>query len=339
MAQIRLALITGVTGFVAKHIALRFLQAGWSVRGTLRNLDRADEVREALAPHLTAAALTRLSFAVADLTADAGWDAAAQGAQVLIHTASPFPMAQPKDAAVLVRPAVEGTLRALRAAYAAGVRRAVVTSSTVAVINEGRSGVQNESDWCDLRAPGTTAYAMSKTMAERAAWDFVAKEAPDMALTCINPGFILGPPLDRHFGTSMAVVRRILAGRDPMVPMLGFVCVDVRDVAEMHLRAALRPETAGKRYLAAAGYMTMPDMARVLKTAYPYRRIPTRVAPVFVLRVLALFDASIRGILPSVGKLFAVSNARARTEMGMRFIEPADALLASAEWLLSKKVV
>ena len=339
MAQTRLALVTGVTGFIAKHIALRFLQAGWSVRGTLRNPDRAEEVRKALAPHLTEAALARLSFAVADLTADAGWAEAAQGAHLLVHTASPFPMSQPKDAAVLVRPAVEGTLRALRAAHAAGIRRAVVTSSTAAVINDTHAGVQDERNWCDLKSPGTSAYAMSKTMAERAAWDFVAKEAPDMALTCINPGLVLGPPLDARFGTSLNVVRRILGGRDPMVPMLGFVCVDVRDVAEMHLRAALLPETAGKRYLAAAGFMTMPDMALVLKTAYPYRRIPTRVAPFFVLRVLGLFDASIRGILPSVGKLFAVSNVRARAEMGMRFIEPADALLASAEWLLSNKAV
>ena len=339
MAQIRLALITGVTGFIAKHIALRFLQDGWAVRGTLRNLDRAEEVRKALAPHLTEAALARLSFAVADLNEDAGWADAAEGAELLVHTASPFPLAQPKDASVLVRPAVEGTLRALRAAYAAGIRRAVVTSSTVAVINVTRAGVQDESDWCDLQAPGTSAYAMSKTMAERAAWDFVAKEAPDMALTCINPGLVLGPPLDRHFGTSLGVVDRILSGRDPMLPMIGFVCVDVRDVAEMHLRAALRMETAGKRYLAAAGYMTLPDIARVLKTAYPYRRIPTRVAPLFVLRVLALFDASIRSLLPSVGKTFEVSNARAKAEMAMRFIEPADALLASAEWLLSKQAV
>ncbi|MBI1171690.1 NAD-dependent epimerase/dehydratase family protein [bacterium] len=339
MAEQRLALITGVSGFIAKHVALRYLQAGWSVRGTLRSLERADEVRAALAPHLDPAILRRLSFAAADLTSDEGWAAAATGAHLLVHTASPFPMSQPKDAAVLLRPAVEGTLRALRAARAAGIRRAIVTSSTVAVIDETRAGTQDERNWCDLTAPGTSAYAMSKTMAERAAWEFVAKEAPEMALTCINPGFVMGPPLDRHFGTSLNVVRRILAGRDPMVPMIGFVCVDVRDVAEMHLRAALRSETAGKRYLAAAGTMTMPDMARVLKAAYPYRRIPTRVAPYAVLRALALFDGAIRGILPSVGKMYDVSNARAQAEMAMRFIEPADALLASAEWLLTNKAV
>lgn len=335
----RMALITGVSGFIAKHIALRFLQAGWAVRGTLRSLDRAEEVRAALRPHLTDKSLARLSFAKADLTSDAGWAEAASGAHVLVHTASPFPMSQPKDPADLVRPAVEGTLRALRAAYAAGIRRAVVTSSTVAVINEAKRGIQDEADWCDLKAPGTTAYATSKTMAERAAWEFVSKEAPDLALTCINPGFVLGPPLDKHFGTSMNVVQRLLRGKDPMLPMIGFVCVDVRDVAEMHLRAVLRPETSGKRYLAAAGSMTMPDMGLVLKTDYPQRRIATRVAPMFVLRLLALFDPAIRGILPQIGHLPQVSNARAKREMGMQFIEPADALRASADWLMSHKAL
>lgn len=335
----QLALITGVSGFIAKHITLRFLQAGWEVRGTLRSLDRAEEVRTALRPHLTDAALARLSFAAADLTLDAGWTAAASGAQVLVHTASPFPITQPKDPAHLVRPAVEGTLRALRAASAAGIRRAVLTSSTVAVTTGNRLGIQDEADWCDLTAPGTTPYAMSKTMAERAAWEFVAKEAPDVALTCINPGLVLGPPLDANFGSSISVVRRLLRGRDPMLPMIGFVCVDVRDVAEMHLRAVLKPETAGKRYLAAAGTMTMPDMGLVLKTAFPQRRIATRTAPLLALRALSLFDPAVRGILPSVGQVVQVSNARAVREMGMRFIEPADALRASADWLLSHKAV
>ena len=334
MSQQNLALITGVSGFIAKHVALRFLQTGWAVRGTLRNLDRADEVRQALAPHLTAAALANLSFAKADLTSDDGWASAATGAQVLVHTASPFPMAQPKDPADLINPAVQGTQRALRFAYAAGVRRAVVTSSIVAVFDETKRGVQDESDWCDLKAKGTTAYAMSKTLAEKAAWDFVTS-APDMALTCINPGLVLGEPLDGHVGTSMDLVKRLLRGRDPMVPMLGFECVDVRDVAEMHLRAAERPETAGKRYLAAAGTLTMPDMARQLKAAHPQRRIPTKVAPMLLLRLLALFDPAVKGVLPMIGQLPKVSNARVKAEMEIQFTPPADALRASADWLLT----
>lgn len=335
----RLVVVTGVSGFIAKHIALRFLQAGWAVRGTLRSPARAGEVRDALAPHLTAPALARLSFAEADLTADAGWAAAMVGADLLIHTASPFPMRQPRDPADLVRPAVEGTLRALRAAQGAGIGRAIVTSSTVAVINTNRPGVQDEADWCDLQAPATTAYAMSKTLAERAVWDFVAREAPGMLVTCINPGLVLGPPLDARFGTSLALVERVFKGRDPMLPLISMPCVDVRDVAEMHLRAAQRPETAGRRYIAAAGSMTLPDMGLVLKTTFPQRRIPTRVAPLALLKLLAFFDPSLRSILPSVGKIHDVSNARAQREMGMRFIEPSDALRASAEWLAAHQAV
>lgn len=335
MSEQKIALITGVSGFIAKHVTLRFLQAGWAVRGTLRSLDRADEVRQALAPHLTEVALVNLSFAKADLTRDDGWAEAAQGADVLVHMASPFPMAQPKDPSELITPAVNGTLRALLFAYAAGVRRAVVTSSFIAVFDETKRGVQDESDWCDLNAAGTTAYAMSKTLAEKAAWDFVTS-APDLALTCINPGLVLGQPLDRHVGTSLNLVKRLLGGRDPMVPMLGFACVDVRDVAEMHLRAAERPETAGKRYLASAGTMTMPQMAGLLKSAHPNRRIATKVAPKVVLRLLALFDPAIKGVLPMIGRIPEVSNARAKAEMGMQFIPPVDALTASADWLLAQ---
>jgi len=335
MSETNIVLITGVSGFIAKHVVLRFLQAGWVVRGTLRSLERAQEVREALAPHLTDAALANLSFTKADLTSDDGWAEAARGATVLVHTASPFPMAQPKDPADLINPAVQGTLRALRFAYAAGIRRAVLTSSIVAVYDEGKRGIQDESNWCDLNGAGTTAYAKSKTLAERAAWDFV-KTAPDLALTCINPGLVLGQPLDRHVGTSLNLVKRVLGGRDPMVPMLGFECVDVRDVAEMHLRAAERPQTAGKRYLAAAGTMTMPQMAGLLKSAHPKRRIATKVAPMIVLRLLALFDPAIKGVLPMVGRIPEMSNARAKAEMGMNFIPPIDALNASADWLLAQ---
>ena len=335
MSEQKIALITGVSGFIAKHVTLRFLQAGWAVRGTLRSLDRAEEVRQALSPHLTEATLANLSFAKADLTHDDGWAEAAKGADVLVHMASPFPMAQPKDPADLINPAVQGTLRALRFAYAAGIRRAVLTSSIVAVYDEGKSSIQDESDWCDLNAPGTTAYAKSKTLAERAAWDFVTS-APDLALTCINPGLVLGQPLDRHVGTSLNLVKRLLGGRDPMVPMLGFECVDVRDVAEMHLRAAQRPQTAGKRYLASAGTMTMPQMAGLLKAAHPKRRIATKVAPKVLLRLLALFDPAIKGVLPLVGRIPQMSNARAKADMGMQFTSPVDALTASADWLLAQ---
>lgn len=325
-------LLTGVSGFIAKHVALRLLNAGYNVRGTLRRLDRAAEVHAALKPYLTENA-GQLSLVQADLESDAGWAEAMAGVSALIHTASPFPIAQPKDPATVIRPAVEGTERVLKAAAAAGVTRVVLTSSTVAVLNEAKPDtLQDEADWCDTHLPSTTAYAKSKTLAERAAWE-IAK-ARGLKLTTINPGLVVGPPLDEHYGASLGLVERILKGRDPMLPSIGFPLVDVRDVAEMHLRALQRPETTGRRYIAAAGSMAMVDMGRTLKAAYPTRRIPTREAPKAIVRLLSLFDPAIKSILPKLGHLERVSNARAVSEMGMEFIAPKAALLASADWLV-----
>jgi len=325
-------LLTGVSGFIAKHVALKLLNAGYSVRGTLRRIDRADEVRAALAPYLTEHA-GELSFVQADLESDAGWADAFQGVTALVHTASPFPLTSPKDPASVIRPAVEGTERVLKAAAAAGVTRVVLTSSTVAVLNETKfDTLQDEADWCDTHLPTTSTYAKSKTLAERGAWE-IAK-ARGLKLTTINPGLVVGPPLDEHYGSSLALVERILKGKDPMMPPFGFPMVDVRDVAEMHLRALQRPETAGRRYIASSGSMAMVDMARTLKAAYPTRRIPTREAPAFLVRLLALVDPALRTILPKLGHLERVSNARTVKEMGIEFIAPKAALLASADWLV-----
>jgi dihydroflavonol-4-reductase len=326
-------LLTGISGFIAKHIALKLLNAGFAVRGTLRKPARADEVRSALKPHLTdPAAMDRLTFATADLETDEGWAHAMAGITAVMHTASPFPIAQPKDEQVLIRPAVEGTRRVLMAAKAAGIIRVILTSSTVAIIDETVHGQQDENNWCNLDAPGTSAYAKSKTLAEREAWAIAAAEG--LHLTTINPGFVVGPPLDANFGSSIGVVKRFLKGKDPMLPKIGFAMVDVRDVAEAHLRALQRPATAGKRYAAVAGSMWMPDMGAVLKAAYPTRRIATRTAPAFLLRILALFDPALRAILPGLGIIHDVSGARAQADMNITFIPPADALRASADWLV-----
>lgn len=330
-------LLTGVSGFIAKHVAAKLLAAGHSVRGSVRRMDRADEVRAALAPVVGADALKRLSFVTLDLEQDAGWTKAMDGVDALIHTASPFPVAQPKDPQVLIRPALEGTLRALKAAKAAGVTRVVLTSSTIAVTNTAKSGPQDENDWCNPDAPDSSAYAQSKTLAERAAWAYAAENG--LQLTTINPGFVMGPPLDAHYGSSIGVIGRILRGKDPMVPMIDFPVVDVRDVAEMHLRALETPAVSGLRILAVAGNMTMPEMAATMKRAYPNRRIATRVAPRFVLNILALFDPQIKAILPSIGKSHPISNARAKQVLNMQFIAPDDALRSSADWLLTHKRV
>jgi dihydroflavonol-4-reductase len=225
----------------------------------------------------------------------------------------------------------------MRTAHAAGVTRVILTSSVAAIIDTHHRGIMDETNWCNPDAADTSAYSKSKTLAERAAWDFTAQNG--MALTTINPGFVMGPPLDHNFGSSVAVIARMLRGKDPMVPMIGFPVVDVRDVAEAHLRALTRPDSAGKRFPCVSSVMTMPDMARVLKQAYPARRIATRVAPLFLLRFLPLFDAQIRATLPIIGQIHAVSNTRAHTDLDMRFISGEGSLRATAEWLIANNAV
>ena len=338
-----LVLLTGASGFIAKQIAERLLNAGWRVRATVRGANRRDELRAALAADGGADDLdARLEFVELDLTKDDGWAAAARGVDALVHTASPFPLAQPQNQDDLLRPAVDGTLRALKAAKAAGVGRVVLTSSIAAIMHRDLPAGRNaydESDWTDPAHPRATTYDRSKTMAERAAWDFVKDDAPQMQLTTINPGLVFGPLLDDRYGSSVSLVKRLLSGRDPMQPRLALPVVDVRDVAEMHLRALQRPDTAGKRYIASAGVMRFAEMGAVLKAEWPDRRIATREAPNMAMRLFALWDGEARSILPSLGWEPRISAARAEGEMDIRFIPADDALRATAADLLRRKLV
>ncbi|WP_209427555.1 aldehyde reductase [Pararhodobacter sp. SW119] len=338
-----LVLLTGASGFIAKHIAQRLLAAGWRVRATVRNPKRIEEVRAALAPHLAPDVLDQgLDFVELDMTSDANWDRALAGVDALLHTASPFPITEPEHEDELIRPAVDGTLRALRAARAAGVGRVILTSSIAAIMHrdlpDGRA-TYDDSDWTDPDHPRASAYDRSKMLAERAAWDFARDEAPGIALTTVNPGLVFGPLMDDRYGSSVSLVRRLLSGKDPMQPNFAIPVVDVRDVAEMHLRALQRPETAGHRFIASAGTMSFPEMAQVLKAAHPDRRIATRTAPNLVMRLLALWDREARTILPALGWVPQLSAARAAREMDMQFIPAADALRATAEDLIRRKLV
>lgn len=321
--------ITGVTGFVGKHVALAALNAGHTVTGSLRSTGRADEVRSALQPHLTdPATLDRLSFASLDLTDNTGWTEALAGHDALIHTASPFPIGEPKNPDDLIVPAREGTRRALTAAAEAGITRVILTSSCVAIWEQLRDREATEADWTDPYIPGTGAYARSKTLAERLAWDIA--EGHGLALTTINPSVIYGPPLDRHFGSSIGIVKRFLSGKDPMTIDYALGCVDVRDVARMHVIAAERADLAGDRFIANAGTLSFRDQARILKERYPQRKIATRVAPHWMIRLMGLVDPDIRAIVPNLGHAYRASNTKTRDRMGIDFIPPKDALLASA---------
>lgn len=333
-------LLTGITGFIAKRIALDLLNEGHEVRGSLRSPGRADEVRAALVPHLAdPRALDRLEFVTLDLGRDEGWAEALSGVDALVHTAAPFPLTQPKSADEIIKPTVDGTLRALGAARAAGVTRVVMTSSVVAILSTDKtSGAPyTEADWSELDHATAIPYVQSKTLAERAAWEFV-EEHPEMRLTTINPALVLGAPLDTHWGTSLQVVERILSGRDPMLPQTGFSMVDVADVSAMHLSALARPETAGKRYIAAApdSFRMMPEIGKVLKAAFPDRRIPTRTAPNWLIGLLGLFDPSVATIRPTLGLRMPLDPSAAQRDLGIAFTPWETALRRSADAILAK---
>ena len=314
------------------------------VRGTVRDLARSAEVSDALRPHLTDATGIdeRLTFVALDLTSDDGWDAAMVGVDVLMHTASPFPLVQPKNEDDLIRPAVDGALRALKAAHKAGVSRVVLTSSTAAISgSELPSGdtAFDETNWTDTTDPDVSAYTRSKTLAEQAAWDFVRDKATDMQLTTVNPGFVLGAPLDANFGTSIAVIARLLRAKDPMLPDIGFATVDVQDVAEMHVTVIDKPETFGQRIMTVDRFMRFTQLAQAIKIAHPTRKIVTRVAPNFVIRLLGIFDPAIKSILPSLGRVDKIDNARAVATFGRGMRQAHKAAVSSADYLIENKLV
>jgi len=332
----RTILVTGATGYIAKHIVLKLLQRGDRVVGSMRSLEREGELRAAMQAHLDdPSAVEALRAVRLDLNEDAGWTDAMAGVDAVIHTASPFPLAQPENEDELIRPAVDGAVRALRAAREAGVSRVVLTSSSVAVSygNTPKNGpLFDEGDWSNTEDSRISAYGKSKTLAERAAWDY-AETAQNLDLTVINPVFVMGAPLDENYGTSIRVIERILAARDPMIPRIGFPTVDVRDVAEAHIRALDRPDSIGKRIIVADRFLWFQDMSRIIAEALPDRRIVTRLAPNLFIRFLSLFDDDIKTVVPQLGKEDMVSNARAKALLGMEFRDARESVREAALWL------
>lgn len=330
----RTILVTGISGFIAKHCARELLEHGYAVRGTVRHRDKAGQVRTTLERHCDA---SRLDFVEADLLSDAGWEEAMQGVDAVLHLASPFPMAQPRDPDEVLRPAIDGTLRVLRACKGAGVPRLVLTSSTAAVVQGHQSTPRRrftEKDWTNLASPVITAYTRSKTLAEQAAREFVRSEGQGLAFATINPGVVLGPVLDADVGASAEIVQLILRGKYPAVPRIWLPVVDVRDVARLHRLALEKPDLAGGRYLAVSEVVRFVEFGRVLRDrlGHAARRAPTRELPDFVVRAMAWIDPSVRTILPDLGFEYAVDSSLTRDTFGIDFIpftESAPAMASS----------
>lgn len=304
-------LLTGVTGYVGQHCAAVLLNQGNEVVGTLRSRAKGETTRAALA---RVAPVDKLTFVEADLLSDKGWDAAMQGCRFALHVASPFVLAEPKDEDDLIRPAVEGTRRVIAAAQRAGVERLVLTSSTVAISSGRGSGRYGPESWSDTDAP-IGAYAKSKTLAERAAWDAV-KGGP-MELVVIAPGAVFGPSLGAQLeGQSVALMKAMIGGKMPMIPDLGMGMIDVRDVARLHVAAMTAEAVAGQRFItSSAEPVTMATMARILRQS-GHAKVPRHRAPSLLLRMMALFDRDVRGMLPYLGKVVAYDTSATVAQLG-----------------------
>jgi dihydroflavonol-4-reductase len=334
-----LVLVTGGTGFIGAHCILQLLAAGYQVRTTVRSLAREADAR-AMLKEGGAEPGPALAFAAADLGGEAGWAEAVAGCAYVLHVASPFPPSAPKHEDELVVPAREGALRVLRAARDAGVKRVVMTSSFAAIgYGQAPRGAApfTEQDWTDPEGGDVRAYVKSKTLAERAAWDFVAREGASLELAVVNPVAVLGPVLAADYSTSILLVQRLMDGAMPGCPRVSFGVVDVRDVADLHIRAMTNPAAKGERFLAVAGdHLWIKDIALILKNRMGEAgaRVPTGELPNWLVRVAAMADPAVAQLKPELGKYKNSTNEKARRLLGWSPRSAEEATIAAAESML-----
>jgi nucleoside-diphosphate-sugar epimerase len=335
-------LVTGGSGFLGGWCLVELLQRGYRARTTVRDLAREGEVRANVASQTEAG--ERLSVLEADLTDDRGWAEAIDGCDYVLHVASPFPPSQPKDPDELIVPAREGTLRVLRTSLAAGVKRIVVTSSVAAVRNSAPGAVSSgreltEADWSDPDNMRLTPYTRSKTLAELAAWEFMRSQGAEDRLVTIQPGAIIGPVLGNDRSYSLQAVERMLSGRMPGLPRLGFSFIDVRDVAALHVSAMTAQDAAGQRLIAAGPFLWFSDVAAILRERLgpDAGKVPRRRVPDLLVRAIALFDPGVRSVVGELGQktTYSLENAKRRVGWTPRPIEEtivdcARSLLAGA---------
>jgi nucleoside-diphosphate-sugar epimerase len=337
-AAMSTVLVTGGSGFVGSHCILQLLAAGHTVRTTVRNLKREADVR-ALLKQGGAEPGNQLSFVAADLERDAGWPEAVAGCEYVLHVASPFPESLPKHEDELIVPAREGALRVLRAAKSAGVKRVVLTSSFAAIGygHPPQAAPFDETSWTNPEGDDVRPYVKSKTLAERAAWDYIARDGGGLELAVVNPVGIFGPVLGSDYSTSILLVQRLMDGAMPGCPKLSFGAVDVRDVADLHLRAMTHPAAKGERFLAIAGdFLSMRDIALILKARLgeAARRVPTRQLPNWLVRLASLRDPAVKQILPELGKSKNATNAKAKRMLGWQPRSSEESIVATGESLV-----
>lgn len=336
-------LVTGASGFIAKHCIAELLRRGHEVRATLRNSARRDEVIASVGR--AGADASSVEFISADLLRDDGWDEAVSGCEYVLHVASPFPLNEPRSPDDLIKPAREGTLRVLAAAQRAGVKRVVLTSSIVAISlpwpDQPPGHVFTEAEWTNPDRPDLTAYVISKTLAERAAWDYVKATPGAPELAVVNPALVLGPAVDADLSSSHEVLRLMAIGAYPAAPRIGFPVSDVRDVAITHVLAMTSPKAAGERFLSANGFMRLIELGRLMTEMLPdlTPKVPRRELPDWLVRTIAMFDKRLKPTLPDLSHPRPISNAKAHDLLEQSFRSPQEAAKAAISSLRALHVI
>ncbi len=328
--------VSGGSGYIAGFLIRQLIAEGWTVTTSIRDLARESAVRAALKVDDS-----KLTFFAADLMHDAGWAEAMAGCSHVAHVASPLPSNAPKSDDELIVPAREGALRALRAAKAAGVRRFVMTSSVAAIAYGHDKAMYTEADWTDIASPDAYAYVKSKTIAERAARDWVAAEGGDIEYVSVNPSLVLGPLQSGDFSTSLEAIKKMLEGSLPGIPNIGFGVVDVRDVADMHVRCLNAPDMAGERFICSGPFLTMGDVGRILRDGLgpQARKVPTRKLPDWLLRTVALFDPVIRQVKGEIGRVRDTDRSHSLDKLGWVARPPQETILATARSMIELGIV
>ena len=333
-------LLTGITGFLGSHTAIQLLDRGYEVVGSMRNLQRADAIRKIIASHTTAS-INRLQFVQADLTNADAWHTAVQGVDYVQHVASPLPRVLPKHDDELVIPAREGSLNVLRAAAAAGVKRVIQTSSAATMMyGVTKQKTFDENDWTDeTNRKDTTPYFRSKTIAEKAAWQFMKEDNSGLELTVVNPVLILGPVLEKDYGTSAELIKKLLDGSMPALPKMSFALVDVRSVADALIKAMETPEAAGHRFAIGNSFMALQEIANTLRAAYPNKKIPKASLPDFAVKLFALIDKEVQTVLPELGAERRIDSSKAREMLNWQPLDDKQSILDTAQSLFIHEVV
>ena len=337
-----MVLVTGATGFVGKWTVIRLLQAGYPVRGTIRSMRKASDVFKSVTAEVGREAASRLELVEADLLAEAGWAEAMTGVSAVMHVAAAIRADEPKDQDLVIRPALEGTERVMKSAHAAGVKRVIITSS-IATVGYGHGHttgkrVYDETHFTNLDGMKFKwSYCIGKTRAERLAWDYA--KANGMELTTIHPGAIIGPALDDDASISVGLVSGLLDGTTPAMPSNGFAIIDVRDVADLHVAALQNPAAIGQRYLATSDYTPFPQVANILRSAYPDRKVTMRTVPDWLIRILARLGGPTRQIINDIGNEKHYDPRKSEALLGRKFISPKDSILATAESVIKLGLV